>query len=384
MIPHLLTKRRTVLGQEVREPTVLAVALAVTGLVVLLAACTAAIIALPAWGYSGCVFAGVAALLGWLVLSPRLKPGPVAALSTVRQKWFRRMRVLARWVFAGVLACWLGLIGWSGLCPGGPGPAPKADPGLIRVLTWNIHCGHEEGLPWQQFDWPGRKHALQTAVQQAGPDILCVQEAVGEQVAFLEQALPAHRRVGVGRDDGRAGGEHCAIFFKRDRFQEIDGGTFWLEGAGDQPRPGSALHVTRICTWVRLRDRGSGRVLRVYNTHLYLTEGARRPAVRRILAHIAAGDPTDAVVVSADFNASPSAQSRRAFAEAGLADSAPLAGKPSGRPTFQLYGIGLRCLDGILVDRHWQVRNHRVLNVKPDNTFPSDHFGVLADLNPRA
>jgi hypothetical protein len=56
------------------------------------------------------------------------------------------------------------------------------------------------------------------------------------------------------------------------------------------------------------------------------------------------------------------------------------AGKPAGQPTFHLYGIGLRCIDGILVDSQWGVHDHRILDVKPNNTFPSDHFALLADL----
>jgi endonuclease/exonuclease/phosphatase family metal-dependent hydrolase len=131
---------------------------------------------------------------------------------------------------------------------------------------------------------------------------------------------------------------------------------------------------------VRLRDRVSGRTLRVYNTHLPLTKAPRRTAAQVILGQIAAGDQADAVVLSADFNATPSARSRRLFLEAGLADSAEVAGQPVGQPTLQLYGIGLRCIDGILVNRHWHVHEHRVLRVKPHNTFPSDHFGLLADL----
>jgi endonuclease/exonuclease/phosphatase family metal-dependent hydrolase len=87
-------------------------------------------------------------------------------------------------------------------------------------------------------------------------------------------------------------------------------------------------------------------------------------------------------LLTADFNASPSAPSRRLFTgtETGLADSAEPAGKPAGRPTFHLYGIGVWCIDGILVDSKWEVHDHRILAVKPNNTFPSDHFGLLADL----
>jgi endonuclease/exonuclease/phosphatase family metal-dependent hydrolase len=285
---------------------------------------------------------------------------------------------LSRTLCAGLLACWLGLTLWSARGRGGPTP-PRADPGLVRVITWNIHCGQDTGPPWQRFDWPARKLALRVALEDARPDVLCVQEARPGQVAFLEEVLPGHRRVGVGRD-GPSAGEHCAIYFDRDRFEEIGGGTFWLEGPADEPRPGPAFGPRRICTWVRLRDRRTGRVLCVCNTHLPLTEGPRQSAARRILAHLAAADPQDAVLVTADFNAPPRAPSRRLFAEAGLADAASLAGGRPGAPTFQLYGIPLRCLDGILVGPHWQVRRHVLLDANPNGTFPSDHFGVLADL----
>jgi endonuclease/exonuclease/phosphatase family metal-dependent hydrolase len=242
-------------------------------------------------------------------------------------------------------------------------------------VTWNIHCGQDGGLPWKQFHWPARKHPLKAALDQIQPDIFCVQEATPDQVSFIQEVLAGHRRVGIGRD-GDAGGEHCAIYFNRQRFDEIGGDTLWLEEPIDQPRPGSALSVKRICTWVRLRDRVKGHTLRVYNTHLYLTEAPRLTAAKLILSHITAGDPADAIVLTADFNASPGVPSRRLFIEAGLTDTAE-----KGKPTFHFfYGIALQSIDGILVDQHWRVHNHLVLDMKPDNMYPSDHFGLMADL----
>jgi hypothetical protein len=259
----LLTRRRRVLDREVREPTLLALALTVAGFAVLLSACAVGIAGLPAFGHAWWTFAAVAAILLCLVRAPRRRPEPGPPPPTGRQRWSRRLLGLGRLLVIAVLACWLGLIAWSAFCPGGPGPAPKASPGLIRVVTWNVHCGQDEGPPWKRFDWPVRKHALRAALDRAGPDVLCVQEATPEQVAFLEGALPGHRRVGVGRDGAEAGGEHCAIYFDRQRFEGIGGDTFWLEEPTDRPRAGSALGVKRICTWVRLRDRVSGRAARV-------------------------------------------------------------------------------------------------------------------------
>jgi endonuclease/exonuclease/phosphatase family metal-dependent hydrolase len=354
MIGSLLTRRRALLGRELREPTLLALGLTAAGLLALLGACVAAVLALPALGGGWWAIAAVAALLCWLAW--RRSPQPRALRRLHRRACLLRLLGLGRRLNALVLACWLALLVWAQTSRGGPAPPPKGDD-RIRVVTWNIHCGQDSGPPWQRFDWPARKHALRLALEQARPDVLCVQEARPGQVAFLEQALPGHRRVGVGRPDG----EHCAIFFA-ERFEPIDGGTFSVGGQ-------------RICTWVRLRDR-SGGVFRVYNTHLHLTEGPRRSAARVILAHVAAGDPADAVVLTADFNAPPSAPSRQLFAAAGLADSATRV----GAATFQLYGLPLRCLDGILVGPGWRVDNHLILDVKPNNKFPSDHFGVLADL----
>jgi endonuclease/exonuclease/phosphatase family metal-dependent hydrolase len=293
-----------------------------------------------------------------------------ALLAPVGPRWRRSRRL-----FAVLVACWLGLFAWGRWSQGGPVPPPKSSLAAIRVVNWNIHCGQDEGLPWERFDWPARKHALRAALEQARPDLLCVQEARPGQVAFLEQALPDHERVGVGRDDGHDGGEHCAIYFDRRRFDRLDGGTFWLAEPIDTPRPGSAFSVKRICTWVRLRDRESNRVLRLYNSHLPLTEGDRREAARVLLGQVAAGDPSDLVVLTADFNVSPAAASRRAFTEAGLADTGP------ALRTLHLYGIPFRCIDGILVGTGVKVERHLRLDVKPGNVYPSDHFGLLADLS---
>ncbi len=333
------------------------------GLGALLLLWLAAVVALPALASGPWPVVAVVSLLAGLLLT---RVGP---------RWRRPRRLLV-----GLLGCWLGLLAWSEFSPGGAAPAAKSDPGSVRIVTWNIHCGQDDGPPWERFDWPARKQSLRVALGQARPDILCVQEARPGQVAFLEQSLPGHERVGVGRDDGRDGGEHCAVYFDRARFERLDGGTFWLEEPIDTPRPGSAFGVKRICTWVRLRDRDSGRVVRLYNSHFPLTEGPRREAARVLLGQVAAGDPSDAVVLTADFNAPPSVASRRLLTEAGLADSAALAGGRPGAKTFHLYGIPLRSLDGILVGRGVKVDRHLLLDVKLGNVLPSDHFGLLADL----
>jgi endonuclease/exonuclease/phosphatase family metal-dependent hydrolase len=380
MIGNLLRISRVVDDREVQEPTLLALGLTATGSLLLLAALAGAVFATASFWSGWELFAAVLALLAALVLGSRLWRRQPAALLTGRQRWLRRLRGAGRKMFVLALAGWLGLIVWSQFSPGGPMPGPKTEPGSVRVLTWNILRGQEHGPPWEQNNWPARKRALGEALRQAQPDILLVQEARSGQLDFLDETLPVHRRVGVGRDDGKSGGEHCAIYFNEGRFQELDGGTFWLQEPTDSPR-GPGLNVKRICTWVRLRDPVSGRTLRVYNTHQYLTAGLQQAASQIILEHVKAGDPSDAVLIGGDFNATPKAPSRRVFDEAGLRETVAVAGY-GAEGTYQLCGLRLRCLDGILAGPGWRVQQYVVMNVKPGGVFPSDHFGVLADLTP--
>jgi endonuclease/exonuclease/phosphatase family metal-dependent hydrolase len=349
-------------------------------LVILFILWAAAVFVLQPFGHRGGHFAVVATFLAGLVLCRwrALGPTPIRA----RGPGHPAARVLAlcgTWLISG-LACWLGLIAWSAVSTGGVLPSPKSDSRTVRVLTWNILVGSEHGAPWYRHGWRVRSRALEVALAKVEPDIFCVQEALSGQVGAIARMLPAHNHVGVGRDDGRSAGEYCAIFYDARRFQDVDGGTFWLEEPEDLPPSGFTLGPKRICTWVRLRDRVSGRFLRVYNTHLYLTETANRRAVRLIVRRISGGDPGDAVLVAGDFNAPPSAPSRRLFEEAGFVSTAPRADSSAVLPTYHFYGIRLRSLDDILCNRDWTVRVRRVLDVKPENTFPSDHFGVMADL----
>jgi endonuclease/exonuclease/phosphatase family metal-dependent hydrolase len=356
-------------------------ALAAIGIAALLGVSALAIFFLQPYGEREWISLSLAAMMAGLILALRYhRKGSIPTRSSAGLSVYRFLR-LAGMILLGVLGGWLVLIGWSALSTGGPMPPAKSHPGIIRVVTWNILHGTEHGAPWSRFGWPVRKRALERVLLATAPDILCVQEALEEQVSGLANLLSDSGRVGVGRDDGRSAGEFCAVFFDRGRFEELDGGTFWLEEPTAEPPGHTMFGPKRICTWVRLRDRQSGGVFRVYNLHSYLTERARLTAARIVLGRIKQGDPTDAVVVTGDFNAPPKTPNRLLFEEAGLESSDALqAGGTPGAATYQFYGIRLKSLDDVLVEGGWRVEARRVLNMKPGNTFPSDHFGVMVDL----
>jgi len=258
-----------------------------------------------------------------------------------------------------------------------PVPAPGAA-APFRILTWNIQYGSDRGA--DANGWPERKAALRSAIEAEKPDVFCAQEALAGQLEFLDGLLPKHSREGVGRDDGKKAGEHCAVYWDTRRFERLDGGTFWLNETPDKPGTAWGEQYNRICTWVRLKDKASGRTLRVFNMHLPLVAEAREKAAGLVAGRIGKVGKDDAVIAAGDLNSGPGGPAWKALEGCGLAGAEKSAGGKPGTATFHHKGIPLVCLDAIFISDSWAVKRHRVVGGPLQKAYPSDHFGVAATL----
>ena len=143
--------------------------------------------------------------------------------------------------------------------------APAAQ--TMRIGTYNVKCP----AAWDKdprHDWKFRSPLVFELMRRHSPDVIGLQEPVKEYIDDIRAAFPEWNWAGAGRDDGRDAGEFSPVFWRRDRFERVDSGTFWLSGRPFAPgskHPGA--HHPRICTWATLRDRRTGRVVSFYNTH---------------------------------------------------------------------------------------------------------------------
>lgn len=122
--------------------------------------------------------------------------------------------------------------------------------GQLRCISYNIRYATEaDGLD----AWRHRADTVATAIAEA--DVIGLQEALQSQVSDLQARLAEHDWWGVGRDDGEAAGEFVPIFYRRERFERVDGGHFWL--SLEPQRPGSRswdAAITRMVSWLELKD----------------------------------------------------------------------------------------------------------------------------------
>lgn len=152
--------------------------------------------------------------------------------------------------------------------------------------------------------WEHRREATLRMLEREAPTVFGIQEGYLFQVKYIEENLPQYGRVGVGRDDGKEGGEIMAVFYLRDRYDLLDHGDLWLSETPDRVSRGWDGACNRTMTWVHLREKATGKEFYYFNTHLdHKGVVARREGVKLVVREVQqiAGRKA-AVVVGGDLN----------------------------------------------------------------------------------
>jgi Kef-type K+ transport system membrane component KefB/endonuclease/exonuclease/phosphatase family metal-dependent hydrolase len=259
-----------------------------------------------------------------------------------------------------------------------------ADPHDLRVLTANVRYANPKD---SVNSWTVRRGPLSEAVRALDADVIGFQETLAEQVADLVDALPDHDWFGEGRNDGAVGGEFTPIFYRRRRFEPVDGGTLWLSESPTVPGSSSwgASHP-RVATWLRLQCRWTGTELVVANTHLdHARSEIRVHQVETLLEHLLPAAGNDPLVVIGDFNDPPGSEVHTTLVEV-LRDARDVSQTPPEGPSTTFNGFS-EPKEGALIDHVFirgplDVRAVRVVDEqRDDGRYLSDHFPVLASLH---
>jgi endonuclease/exonuclease/phosphatase family metal-dependent hydrolase len=261
----------------------------------------------------------------------------------------------------------------------------------LRVMSFNIRFGTADDGP---NHWDHRRDAVIAVIKAFDPDVLGTQETLATQRNFLLKAVPDFAAVAVGRDDGRDTGEMTATFYRRDRFDLLDSGHFWLSLSPDQP--GSKdwdAAITRMATWLKLRDRRQPARLPivVINTHFdHVGQTARLESARLIRRRAAEMGKGCSVIVMGDFNCGDDDPPHAALVGRqddgiDLFDTCRAIHPARGpdEATFHAFDTtktrGAR-IDWILATPDFRVESAEIDRSLPGGRVPSDHFPVTAVL----
>lgn len=98
---------------------------------------------------------------------------------------------------------------------------------IIRLASYNIRTKGDKG----DKAWEVRLNALVDVVRRNKFDMFAIQEGRTSQ---LKDMMILNEYSYIGRDrDGDNKGEHCAIYYKKDRFKVLKHGDFWYSETPD-------------------------------------------------------------------------------------------------------------------------------------------------------
>lgn len=252
----------------------------------------------------------------------------------------------------------------------------------LRVASYNLRLDTEhDGVN----AWPNRKEEVAALIRYHGMDIIGTQEGYKHQIEFLCEET-GYDYYGGGRDDGIDAGEHAAILFNREKFSVLDSGNFWLREMPDEPGLGwDATCCFRICSWVQLLDKASGRAFYVFNTH-FDHQGviARQESAKLLINRIReiAGD--NPVICTGDFNSNPETiqiqQISKVLKDTYFHSETPAYGPVGTFNGFKWDAALENRIDYIFVSQQFRVMKYAALTDSKNQRYPSDHLPVVADL----
>ena len=254
----------------------------------------------------------------------------------------------------------------------------------LKIVSFNIRYNS-----WNNIDgpngWPYRKAAVAKMILEERPAAIGLQEALIDQLQYLDSNLPGYRRIGVGRDDGKEAGEFMAIYYDTLRLELLSDTTRWLSETPEVPSKYEGAGCYRTVTVARFRDRQSGKEFAYLNTHLdHVSEDARVRGAQ-VIAHTVATELNKTktggipVIVGGDMNTEGDSSEYSAFAffrRVGLQDARTLTDSTSHAITYNAFGQN----DGAVID-HFLVRDIKVLRFRTLNgdfgvPYISDHYPI--------
>jgi endonuclease/exonuclease/phosphatase family metal-dependent hydrolase len=274
-----------------------------------------------------------------------------------------------------------------------PNTATANEP--IRVMSFNIRYGTaNDGIN----GWENRRDFLIETVKRFNPDLLGTQETLAFQRDYLLEQLSGFETVAAGRDDGKEAGEMAALFYRKDRFESIESGHFWLSTAPDQvASKGWDAALPRIASWVKLRDRKDpdAKPILFLNTHFdHKGQKARAESASLVVAKLNSIGSECRWIVTGDFNADPkdltyanlfshsqpSVQQLIDTLRAVHPTPQPNEGTFSGFIANQISGPRI---DWIGCSDHFEVQSAEIVRDSREGRTPSDHFPVSSVILPR-
>lgn len=255
----------------------------------------------------------------------------------------------------------------------------------LNVATYNMRrYGSEDS---EERLWVNREEYVKKIIVKYDFDLFGTQECKENQISDLLE-LGDYAFIGVGRDDGESSGEYSAIFYKKNKFELLDQGHYWLSETPDIPSWGWGASSLRICSWGKFKEIETSTIFFFFNAHYQGGSTSGIGSTTLMLSKICAIAGEDPVFFTGDLNGLPSEEFIKMITASGkFRDSRLVSVYPPALATegtansWSLDGTTTNRIDYIFVSETMIVKQYSVINDDIElGIFSSDHFPVLINV----
>jgi endonuclease/exonuclease/phosphatase family metal-dependent hydrolase len=270
--------------------------------------------------------------------------------------------------------------------------SPSATDGTpIRVMSFNVLCSFCK--PVEYGSWQERLPYFADIFKRFDPDLLGIQElAKTSEVEQFKKLLGNYEAIYF--EKGALTHPDATIFYRRDRFEVLNSGVYWLSPKPDTPLSTGFIkrfQVPRCVVWATLKDLRSGTKLFFVTTHFDANRPNQEISAPLLLERTAKQAADLPIIVTGDFNSNPESKAYEILTKGAddgfcLKDAYVLSPEHhvvSNQTPEPKYNPAAR-IDHIFVSgtAKWKVTDWTVdLSVYGDKKrYPSDHWPIVADV----
>lgn len=146
--------------------------------------------------------------------------------------------------------------------------AKKHSSEKVRIMSFNIRFVTNKDTC--DFSWYKRRAPVVKMLNDVSPDVVSLQEHGPQHIDYLKEKLAFYDFYVPDLDglEPLPKGYSQVILWRKDKFEKIDGGRFFLSETPSEISKGFGSNHYRNTTWVKLRNLRTGREIYVFDTHL--------------------------------------------------------------------------------------------------------------------
>lgn len=249
----------------------------------------------------------------------------------------------------------------------------------MRIATFNLRVNCSEKDP--NNNWDKRLPRIKRQLSVIDSDLYGFQELTKKQYDDISNMLLDYDSVYRSRDDAEA--EGTPVFYKKDKFELISKGSYFLNEHPDTPGKGWDACCLRVASYATLKEKKSGKVFTFFNTHLdHVGKQAQIKGIELMVQKMS--EVGGSMFLTGDFNVYETDVTYEKATEM-LKDSKYIAKQSTSGNTFHNYGArpfnkNNQPIDYIMVSNDVKVDSYNIYAKAEQDGFASDHYAVYVDV----